>query len=337
MVAAMTSLIVVVTSFVASILLLALIIQLTRHYQVLAHPNARSSHITATPTMGGLAIVIPVLALLVVLAGNEGLEAAMNGEGMMLRLLIAVTFLAVIGFLDDLKGLGANVRLLCQAASVALVLGAFHPSVTFFWLCVTGFLLLWHVNLYNFMDGIDGIAGVQTLLYCLGVLILADGVAGSWGLILWAISGATVGVLASNWPPARIFMGDVGALVLGLLLGVSVVALDQSDELPFTASIILLSGFWFDASYTLCVRMMTGQAFTQAHRSHLYQRVSDRLGHLGATSAFALLGVFWLLPLAWLSVTFPQWALACLLVAPLPYLVAAMALKAGLQLEAEDS
>ena len=321
----------VVTSFVASLLLLALTLQLTRRYQVLAHPNARSSHDTATPTMGGLAIVVPVIGLLSVLAGNEGAE----GDGIMLRLLIAVVFLALIGFLDDLKGLGASVRLICQAATVALVLGGFYPSVPFFWLGIIGFLLLWHVNLFNFMDGIDGIAAVQTLLFCLGVLILAEGVEGSWGLLLWAISGASVGFLAFNWPPAKIFMGDVGALVLGLLLGVVIVAIDQSGELPFVASVILLSGFWFDASYTLCVRMLTGQPFTQAHRSHLYQRLSDRLGHLGATSAFAVLGVIWLLPLAWLSAAYPQWALACLLAAPMPYLAGALVLKAGLQLEAD--
>jgi Fuc2NAc and GlcNAc transferase len=187
------------------------------------------------------------------------------------------------------------------------------------------------------MDGIDGIAAVQTLLYCVGVLLLAQGVEGEWGLLLWTISGATVGFLAFNWPPAKIFMGDVGALVLGLVLGTVVVALDQTGEVPFVASIILLSGFWFDASYTLCVRILTGQAFTQAHRSHLYQRLSDRLGHLGATSAFAALGMFWLLPLAWLSVRQPEWALACLLVAPVPYLGGALALKAGVQMGVDGS
>jgi Fuc2NAc and GlcNAc transferase len=156
-------------------------------------------------------------------------------------------------------------------------------------------------------------------------------------LLLWAVSGASLGFLAFNWPPAKIFMGDVGALVLGLLLGAAVIALDQSAELPFIASIILLTGFWFDASYTLCVRMLTGQAFTQAHRSHLYQRLSDRLGHLGATAAFAALGVAWLLPLAWLSVWQPEWRVVLLLAAPVPYLAGALALKAGVLQERDDA
>jgi Fuc2NAc and GlcNAc transferase len=243
--------------------------------------------------------------------------------------------LAIVGFLDDLRGLGAAVRLLCQALCVALVLEGLDLPVPVHWLAGIGFLLLWHVNLYNFMDGIDGIAAVQALLFCLGVLILSDGVRGEWGLLLWAVSGASVGFLAFNWPPAKIFMGDVGALVLGLLFGVAVIALDRSAELSFISSIILLTGFWFDASYTLCVRMLTGQAFTQAHRSHLYQRLADRLGHLGATSAFAALGVVWLLPLAGLSVWQSEWRVVCLLVAPAPYLAGALALKAGVQLESD--
>ena len=318
---------VLVACFSASLLLVALIVQLARRYQLLAHPNARSSHLTATPTMGGIAIVLPLIGLLAIFAWP--------GDLMMLRLFVAVSFLAVVGFIDDLKGLGAGVRLICQALSVLLVLTGFDLALPAYWLAIIGFLLLWHVNLYNFMDGIDGIAAVQALVFCLGVLLLAQGIEGEWGLLLWAIPGATLCFLAWNWPPAKIFMGDVGALVLGLVLGVMVVALELSREVPFVASIILLAGFWFDASYTLCVRMLTGQPFTQAHRSHFYQRLSDKVGHLGATSAYALLGGVWQLPLAWLAMAQPQWALACLLAAPLPFLIGAVALKAGLQQEAD--
>ena len=198
----MTAALVVLSSFVASLLLLALILNLAGRFELLAHPNARSSHLVATPTVGGIAIVVPIVILLAILSLNgNGSE-----DGMMLRLLIAVSFLALIGFLDDLKGLGAGARLLCQAASVALMVEGFGLSVPLFWLAVIGFLLLWHVNLFNFMDGIDGIAAVQTLLYCVGVLLLADGVPGGWGLLLWTIGGASIGFLAYNWPPARIFI-----------------------------------------------------------------------------------------------------------------------------------
>lgn len=329
----MTSGLVVVWAFLGSLILLAVHMRLAKRFELLAHPNARSSHLTATPTMGGIAIVVPLIVVLAILSGDAGGNVTGEGGDMMFRLLVAVIFLAGVGFLDDLKGLAASIRLFCQAVSVVIVLQGFGLPLPIYWLAIVGFLLLWHINLYNFMDGIDGIAAVQTLLFCLGALLLAGGVDGAWGLLLWTISGASLGFLAFNWPPAKIFMGDVGALVLGLVLGAVVIALAQSGELPFIASIILLSGFWFDASYTLCVRMLTGQAFTQAHRSHFYQRLSDRLGHLGATSVFAVLGTIWLLPLAWLSVRQPGWAMACLLLAPLPYLIGALMLKAGVQAE----
>ncbi len=93
-------------------------------------------------------------------------------------------------------------------------------------------------------------------------------------------------------------MGDVGSQFQGLVMGVVVLELHRSGQVPLVASLILLGGFWIDASYTLCVRMLTGQEFTRPYRSHLYQRVADRLGHGRATTLFGLVGVFWLLPLA---------------------------------------
>jgi Fuc2NAc and GlcNAc transferase len=175
---------------------------------------------------------------------------------------------------------------------------------------------------------------VQTLLFCIGVTLLAAGVSGAAGVLLWTISGASIGFLAFNWPPARIFMGDVGALVLGLVIGVLVIDLHQTGQVPFVASVILLTGFWFDASYTLCVRMLTGQPFIQAHRSHLYQRLSDRLGHLGTTCLFSAAGVFWLFPLAWLSVRYPGWWAAWISIGVLPFLIGAVVFRAGRVVEA---
>ena len=124
-------------------------------------------------------------------------------------------------------------------------------------------------------------------------------------------------------------MGDVGALVLGLVIGALVIDLHRTGQVPAAASIILLTGFWFDASYTLCVRMLTGQPFTQAHRSHLYQRLSDRLGHLGTTSVFMVAGLIWLFPLAWLSMRYPGWTAAWISIAVLPYMAGAVTLRAG--------
>lgn len=316
----MSPIIVIPLSFLVSVCLTAMLIRLAPRFQLLAHPNARSSHQSVTPTMGGIAIVVPVLGVLLL---------TVDGDGSVVGLLAGAALLAVVGFLDDLRELGAGLRFLCQIIAVALLLYTLELPLGPFWLAVVGLLLLWHVNLFNFMDGIDGIAGVQTLLFCVGVILLAGGVTGTAGPVLWALCAASIGFLAFNWPPARIFMGDVGALVLGLVIGALVIDLHRTGQVPAAASIILLTGFWFDASYTLCVRMLTGQPFTQAHRSHLYQRLSDRLGHLGTTSVFMVAGLIWLFPLAWLSMRYPGWAAAWISLAVLPYMAGAVTLRAG--------
>jgi Fuc2NAc and GlcNAc transferase len=161
------------------------------------------------------------------------------------------------------------------------------------------------------------------------VLLLAGDVPGWLGGLLWILVGTSLGFLVYNWPPAKIFMGDVGSGTLGLLLAVIAFELSMSGMLPFIGCLILLTGFWFDASYTLCVRMISGQAFTEAHRSHLYQKVTIRIGHLWSTVSFLAFGVFWLLPLAALAVTFPDYQVLAQLVAILPMAIAAWRFRAG--------
>ncbi|MEM9624444.1 MAG: hypothetical protein AAF993_22580, partial [Pseudomonadota bacterium] len=180
----------------------------------------------------------------------------------------------------------------------AMLLFSLQLGLPLWLLMLIAVAMVWFINLYNFMDGIDGIAAVQCLLFCVGVQILALQLPGWSGALVWLLSGATLAFLAFNWPPAKIFMGDVGSQFLGLLLGGLVLYLWQQDFVPLVGSLILLAGFWFDATYTLCVRMATGQAYTQAHRSHLYQRLAQRRGHLWTTVAFLLYGLAWLLPLA---------------------------------------
>jgi len=119
-------------------------------------------------------------------------------------------------------------------------------------------------------------------------------------------TGAVLGFLVFNFPPARLFMGDVGSGVLGLLTGALALTWWQQDILYVVPSLILLAGFWLDASYTLIVRALTGQPFTQAHRLHLYQKVATTRGHLWTTVAFLTYASLWLLPLAWLSARFPE-------------------------------
>ena len=299
---------------------------------LLAHPNARSSHSQPTPTMGGVAIVVLVLAYLAWVAGSQP-QLAWSLFG-------ALAALALVGLWDDLAGLSAQLRLLVHAGAAALVLWGLQLDLTWFWLAVIWVSLMWLINLYNFMDGIDGLAACQTLVFCLGVHWLTVGVPGWSGDLLWLLGGVTLAFCGFNWPPAKIFMGDVGSGFLGLLLGALSLYVWQSFALPLVASLILLAVFWFDATYTLCVRIGSQQEFTQAHRSHMYQQLAQRKGHLWTTTAFLIFSLCWLMPMAWLTVEFAHTLFAqvgILLLAVLPLAVLCWRLGAGIAPHAHPS
>ena len=182
-------------------------------------------------------------------------------------------------------------------------------------LLVTAVLILglaWWINLYNFMDGIDGIAASQCAIYAGGVLVIGEPAQST--AFAWVLLAASLGFLCFNWAPVT------GSMALMLW---------QSGELSAVASLILLVGFWFDASYTLGVRIVTGQPFADAHRSHLYQILSRRLGHGRTTALFSAHAVVWLAPLAALSVAFPAWQAAWLIAACVPLGCACAVFKAG--------
>lgn len=273
-------------------------------------PNARSSHTIPTPRGGGVAIVVTFLASLPVF-GMFGLVPwqqliAVGGAG---------ALLAVIGFMDDHGHIAARWRLLGHfgAGIWALAwLGGFPPVTLFgislelhwFGHILAAIYLVWLLNLYNFMDGIDGIASVEALCACLGACLLY-GLSGApaliWGPLI--LAAAVVGFLYWNFPPARIFMGDAGSGFLGIALGVlSLQAAWVSSDL-FWAWVILLGVFIVDATFTLIRRLLRGDKVYEAHRSHAYQFASRRFGkHLPVTLAVGAINLFWLLPVAY-SVT----------------------------------
>ena len=285
--------------------------------RVLATPNSRSSHAVPTPSAGGLAFVA-VLACWLVLHAENYAPA--------LPLAIGGTLVAALGLVDDLRDVPPAIRLVCHLLVVAAcVLWLVEPGVLLLAVLTAG--LVWWLNLYNFMDGIDGIAASQGAAYAGGILLLAD--AGASHLFAAALLAACAGFLLFNWAPAKIFMGDAGSGFLGLATGVLALWLWHAGELSPVASAILLLVFWFDATYTLIVRIVTGQAFASAHRSHLYQVLARRLGHGNATAIFCLHFMAWLLPLTWIATQYPRWQLVCLAAACVPIGVACATYRAG--------
>jgi Fuc2NAc and GlcNAc transferase len=316
-------------------------VALVRRYakrRLLDLPNERSSHSQPTPRGGGLAPTVAHL-LGVVAASLLGLASPSLG----MALLGGGTLVALVGFLDDHGHVPPPLRLLCHflAFSWAVWWLGGLPAVDFGWGAVdlgwVGTLLLvlysvWFLNLFNFMDGIDGIAGVQALSMTVtaAILLLLDTGGTRDALPLVLLACATTGFLVWNWPPARIFMGDVGSGYMGFALGALALWTVVQGWLTPWVWLILGGTFLADATVTLFVRARSRAAVTEAHRSHAYQRLSRHWGsHRPVTLAFAMVNVFWLSPWALVATRWPQLAAACVIVALAPLFVAAARLGAG--------
>lgn len=329
-------------AFVLSGLLVELLLRVVARDGWLAVPNARSSHVNPTPTMGGAAFVVVVLAWLTWAATQAAgpVPQALGWLG------AALGAMALMGLLDDLHHLPRRVRLGVQTAaalgvlvtletlelSVTAGLPGLAPGGALGWLMAALLVLpgiVWFVNLFNFMDGIDGIAAMQCFGYCVGVQIVAGGIAGWPGALLWVSAASTLAFLCFNWAPAKIFMGDVGSAFLGLLIAFAALYLAYADIVPLTASLILLAVFWVDATWTLAVRVLTGQRFTEAHRSHLYQILAHKYGHARTTAGFTICLAAWLVPLALLNVAYPAAGIVWLIVSAIPIGVLCARCRAG--------
>lgn len=269
-------------------------------------PNARSSHSLPTPRGGGVAIVVSFLLALPLLS-IAGMAAwpyhwALVGSGL---------FIAALGFLDDHGHIAARWRLLGHfAGSIwALVcLGGLPPLVMFGlsldmgWIghALAAIYLVWMLNLYNFMDGIDGLASVEAVCVCLGgaLLFVLTGHAAAAAVPLLLVC-AVLGFLFWNFPPARIFMGDAGSGFLGIALGIMSLQAAWVAPQLFWSWVILLGVFVVDATFTLLRRLLRSDKVYEAHRSHAYQYASRQFGaHLPVTLSVGAINLLWLLPIA---------------------------------------
>lgn len=303
-------------------------------------PNARSSHTVPTPRGGGVAIVISFCVMLPVFAFMGVIDGAMT-----LALLGAGIGIAVLGFLDDHGHIAARWRLLGHVLGSVWALfwlgglpavTVFGASIDLVWLGHIGAVLylVWMLNLYNFMDGIDGLASVEAITACLSIVLIyslcgfADLI---WAPALLAVTVA--GFLCWNFPPAKIFMGDAGSGFLGITLGILSLQASWASFNLFWAWIILLGVFIVDATFTLIRRLVRGDKVYEAHRSHGYQFASRRYGkHLPVTLAVAVINVCWLLPIALCVTLLGLDGLLGVLLAYLPLILLAVKFQAG-QLE----
>ena len=278
-------------------------------------PNARSSHTRPTPRGGGLAIVVTVLAAAIAAVLLRQLPAVDIAA-----LVACGGAVAAVGYCDDLKGLSAPARFVVHLLAAAVAAGVLvgvdaapavlsAPLPRWLALAVVVVAVLWSINLFNFMDGIDGIAASQAAFVSIASAMLMTALkdpATPWLILPVATAGACLGFLAWNWPPARIFMGDVGSGFLGFWLAASALALDRVDMLSIWTSTILGSVFIADATVTLVRRIVRRERWHEAHRSHAYQTLARRWNsHRRVTMLLWTLNVVIALPLAAISVMEP--------------------------------
>ena len=302
-------------------------------------PNERSSHITPTPRGGGIAFVATSLIGFLLLLLNNTLNRTE-----LLSLCCAGVIVAIAGHLDDRQKIsGATVRLVLHAISAIILItevGIPSELAIFEHTVNTGIVgsilgvvyLVWLLNLFNFMDGTDGIAASEAIFVLLtgaflNYHVLADASHSAAAVILAA---STFGFLLFNWSPAKIFMGDVGSGYLGIVIGgLSLIAANQDPDLLWVW-IILLAVFVSDATVTLIRRLLRKQKPHVAHRSHAYQHLAIRLNSHAKVSLLVLaVNIAWLLPIAFLVADEQLAGTTGVIIAYIPLLVAALALSAG--------
>jgi UDP-GlcNAc:undecaprenyl-phosphate/decaprenyl-phosphate GlcNAc-1-phosphate transferase len=235
---------------------------LLRHGRLpMDHPNERSLHATPTPRIGGLGIMAGVLVAAVWLV-----------DGALLPVVLGAFGLAAVSVLDDVRGLPVRVRFLAHfVAAVACLLAL---GVTGWALLAGTLAVVWVTNLYNFMDGSDGLAGGMAAIG-FGALALAAWLGDAPGLAVFcaAIAAAALAFLRFNFPPARVFMGDAGSIPLGFMAASLGILGAMQQVWPWLFPLLVFSPFIVDASVTLTRRGLRGEKIWRAHRSHYYQRV----------------------------------------------------------------
>jgi Fuc2NAc and GlcNAc transferase len=303
-------------------------------------PNARSSHELPTPRGGGLGIVLAFFAGCLIASARAWL-----GTDLLLVLLSGV-LIAAVGFWDDHRHIPARFRMAAHLAAAGLALfalGGFpdiplgEAVVRSVWIgSVFAVLwLVWMLNLFNFMDGIDAITGSEVLFVAGAAVVLMlfrDGDIGPAALALSLLTAATFGFLLWNLPPARIFMGDVGSGFVGYMLALLALVDMRANGggLGLPVWVTLNGVFLVDATCTLLRRFATGQRWYEAHRSHAYQKAALSLGSHAAVVKFgAVINLLWLFPLAVAELVRPGLAIPIAVIAVAPLIGLALRLKAG--------
>lgn len=292
-------------AFLASAVLTRLMIPWLSGRGALAHENERTMHTGTVPKGGGLPLLIAALAVTALLAGPSEIPAP---------LLTGLCLAAAVSWRDDVTPLPARIRLPVHLLAAAILIFSLPPAATVFqgWLpfwadrLLAVVALAWMMNLFNFMDGINGIAGVEAVFICLGYVLIAFAIGGDVSLAPLAAGmlGASAGFLVWNLrAKAAVFMGDIGSVPLGYLTGAFMI--DLAVRGLWASALILPAYFLTDATLTLLRRAAAGEKVWEAHKTHFYQRAAQAFGaHMPVVWRIAAANVSLLAAALW-AIQFP--------------------------------
>ena len=333
-------------AFLVAFVLTYLSYRLLVSWQVMDLPNDRSSHLSPTPRGGGIAIVIAFFAALFLGGLNAALEPNFS-----YALIFGGASIAAIGFIDDVYSLKPSKRfiatllvtglcvLLIGMPSVSFIGFSLQPSPALFVLEVIA--ILWILNLFNFMDGIDAIASLEAisvLLIAAALLVLLPPSSETLHTqveVLLIIAFATVGFLIWNWPPAKVFMGDVSSSFLGFVLALFAAHTSVEQTMNVWVWLILLGLFFLDAFITMIRRVLNKEKFYQPHRQHVYQRLALYLqknkdaspdiarayAHKIVSLLVLAINFLWLAPWAYMAKHHSEYAMLFALISLTPLLI----------------
>lgn len=305
---------------------------------ILDIPNTRSSHAQATPLGGGVSLILSFYIGLGAVFIKDVVEYPI-----FVSLLVGGTLVALVGWLDDKDNIPPLKRLIVQilAAVFAMAMISDVPKLPVFSYTITlehvGYILcliaiVWSTNLFNFMDGIDGIAAVEIVTVSVGAAVILYFIGEDFyaAVSLIVLAAATGGFLIQNFPPAKIFMGDVGSGFLGFTLGVYAIGTSVDGNISPWSWLILYGLFLVDATTTLLQRMFRQKQWYRPHRTHTYQILSQKWkSHKKVTMWVLIINVFYLFPMAAAASIWQEYGIVFCIVSLLPLIFIALYFGAG--------
>ena len=293
----MKQIIVYLILFLLTIIGLGFFRKYAYHKNLLDNPNQRSSHTIPTPRGGGIVFIGLWLVFLCICALSKAIPLLL-----FLTFFLSSVVIATISYIDDNYSLKASLRFLFQMLAAILALVCIGPvssldfgffTLTIIWLIMPllFFAMVWSINLFNFMDGLDGFTTIEALfmLGIGGILIYHQG-GQDTAYLIWGLVATLLGFLCWNWPKAKIFMGDVGSTTLGLIIMITGIVAQKYYQVPFILWLMLYGVFLFDATVTLIRRILRKEQLHLAHRNHAYQRL-NQAGWSHKQVLFGLFGI----------------------------------------------